>query len=253
MVARKLSRSILGCTLFIALWALVAGGGSPLIPSPVSVLKTLVQLTSDGRLASDMFASISRVAAGVLVALVFSILLCGVALASPFVSDVLSGPIEMLRPVPPIAMVPVAIMVFGVSNTSSVAIVAFGSFFPMWLANLNGIAAIRRAHIVAARSLGADTRRLLTDVVIPSVLPAAVHGLRLGVGMGWFSVVAAEMMGAPGGLGQGLQLYSMNMETTQLYAYILVIGLIGFAFNAVLVAAQHSVSRWQTQEGWRHV
>lgn len=253
MAAGKLSRSLLGCALFIALWALAAGAGSPLLPSPAAVLEALARLAGDGRLASDVGASMSRVAAGVAVALLIATLLCGVALVSPAVSDLLSGPLEMLRPVPPIAWVPVVIMTFGVSQASAVVIVALGAFFPMWLAGLQGVASIRRTHVLAARSLGADSRILLTDVVIPSTLPAALQGLRLGVGMGWFSVVAAEMMGAPGGLGQGLQLYSMNLETAQLFAYILVIGSIGFALNAMLAAAQRRVSAWQAREGWLQV
>jgi ABC-type nitrate/sulfonate/bicarbonate transport system permease component len=248
----KVVRSLLGCTVFVAIWALAAGGGTTLLPSPLNVLQALGNLAAEGRLWSDVLASALRVFAGIGLAAIISLSLLGMALVVPSLSDVFSGPIELLRPIPPIAWVPIGIAAFGASDRSAIAIVATGAFFPMWLGGISGIASIRRAHVLAARSLGAGSRHLLTGVVGPCVLPAGLRGLRLGVGMGWFSVVAAEMIGAPGGLGQGLQLYSMNLQTAQLYAYILTIGIIGYILNALILALQRRVCRWQETDGWRH-
>jgi ABC-type nitrate/sulfonate/bicarbonate transport system permease component len=141
-------------------------------------------------------------------------------------------------------------MIFGIGNGPAVAIVGLAALFPIWLGAQQGITQLRLPHFNAARSLGAGRWILLTDVVIPSVVPYVLHGLRIGVGLAWFSVVAAEMMGVPSGLGNGIQLFSLNLEIAPLYGYLLVIGVIGFLLNQLLamVAARRG---WWRFEGVR--
>lgn len=238
-------RPLLGCALLLVVWAVAAGFHPGLLPAPATVAEALVELARQGRLGADAWASISRVLVGVAIAATATIGLAIPAAVWPAFGDVLAGPVEVVRPVPPIAWVPLALMIFGAGADAAVAIVALGAFFPVWLATMKGLRQVRRPHLLAARSLGAGPRLLLTDVVVPSVLPHFLHGLRLGVGLGWFSVVAAEMMGVPHGLGQGVQLFGLNLELERLYAYILVIGGLGFAWNAVLLPLEHRAGHWQ--------
>ena len=116
-------------------------------------------------------------------------------------------------------------------------------FCPTWFGVLQGLKEVREQHLRAAYSLGCSRILLVTDVIVPSVLPYFVHGLRLGVGLGWFCVVAAEMMGASTGLGYGVQLSSLNLEMERLYVYLFVIGLIGLASNWLLLALDRQVTR----------
>jgi ABC-type nitrate/sulfonate/bicarbonate transport system permease component len=249
---RKLVRALCGCLVFILLWAGLSRTGAALLPSPLAVAEAFAGLAVQGQLARDVSASLYRVIAGVGMAFGLVLALTAVAMLSPAVSDFVSGPLELVRPVPPIAWIPLAIMLLGIGNASAIAIVALGAFFPMWLSALRGIAGVRRAHIMAARSLGARSRELLSDVIVPSWLPYGLHGLRLGVGMGWFSVVAAEMMGATMGLGQGVQLFSLNLQIAQLYAYIVTIGVLGFSLNHLLMTVERRSGRWQSLESWRN-
>jgi ABC-type nitrate/sulfonate/bicarbonate transport system permease component len=223
----------------------------PLLSSPAAVADALADLAAQGRLFADAAASTYRVLIGVSIALTLTVVLVAMAVLVRHLADIFSGPIELARPVPPIAWVPLAIMVLGVGDSSAAAIVAIGAFFPMWLSTIRGVAAIRHTHILAAQSLGARARHLAAYIVIPSVLPHALHGLRVGVGMGWFSVVAAEMMGASSGLGHGVQLFSLNLEIANLYAYIGSIGVLGFTFNILLVWLERKACAWHTAESWR--
>lgn len=248
----KALRPVAGCLIFLLVWHVAALEASAILPTPTAVIESLARLGAEGRLARDTAASLLRVSAGVAIAVLASLVMCGIALLSPASADVLSGPLEIARPVPPIAWVPVAIMVFGVSDGAAVSIVAAGAFFPIWISSMSGIAGIRRAHVLAARSLGARHWQLMLGVLVPSALPSALQGLRLGVGMGWFSVVAAEMMGAPGGLGQGIQLFSMNLQLARLYGYIAVVGCIGYILNALLLHVHRHATRWEHTERWRH-
>jgi ABC-type nitrate/sulfonate/bicarbonate transport system permease component len=244
--------ALLGCAFFVVAWAAAAELDLALLSSPAAVAGALVDLATRGRLFADAAASIYRVAIGVGIALVLTMTLAAMAILVPRLSDMLSGPIELARPVPPLAWVPLAIMVFGVGNSSAAAIVALGAFFPMWLSTIRGVAGIRHAHILTAMSLGARSPQLAAYIFIPSVLPHALHGLRVGVGMGWFCVVAAEMLGASSGLGHGVQRFSLNLEIANLYAYICLIGVLGFTFNILLVALERKVCAWHTTESWRN-
>lgn len=242
----------MGCAALVVAWACAATLEWELLSSPAAVAAAVVDLATQGRLFADVAASVYRVSIGVGIALVLTLVLAALAVVVPRLSDVLSGPIELARPVPPIAWVPLAILVFGIGNASAAAIVALGAFFPMWLSTVRGVASIRHAHILTAMSLGARAPHLAAYIIVPSVLPHALHGLRLGVGMGWFCVVAAEMMGASSGLGHGVQLFSLNLEIANLYAYICMIGLLGFSLNVVLLGLERRVCAWHTTESWRN-
>ena len=238
-------RPLVGCALGFLLWAGLAGQGSLLAPSPAEVVGSLVDLGLHGPLAEDALTSIWRVSAGVFVAAAAVATLLTVAALWPPFADYLQGPIEVIRPVPPIAWVPLAILMFGIGQDAAIAIVCLGAFFPLWLSALGGLRQVRRSHTLAARSLGAGPGLLLSDVILPSLAPTFLHGLRLAIGLGWFSVVAAEMMGVSSGLGHGIQLFSLNLEIDKLYAYILAVGVIGFTLNLGMTAMERSVGHWQ--------
>ncbi|WP_049976091.1 ABC transporter permease [Azospirillum sp. B506] len=237
---------IAGCLLAAALWGVCASVfDMVLLPPPSAVAMAMVEQAFHGGLGEDAWASSGRVLAGVCFAFsLTSVLVLAAALWPPF-ERIVSGPIELTRPVPPIAWTPLAIMALGVGPGAAVAIVTVGAFFPLWLSVARGLREVRKVHILAARSLGAGHARLLADVILPSILPYALHGLRLSTGFGWFSVVAAEMMGAPSGLGRGIQMSSLNLDVTNLYAYILTTGIAGFACDRALFAVERSVSHWR--------
>ena len=245
-VTPRSTRSFVGCIILLGFWFAAAAIGSPLLPSPLDVVASLAELAGKGILAEDTGASLYRVLCGVGIATALGCLLAALSFAWPPLSEFLSGPVELARPIPPIAWIPLAIMLFGTGNSSAVAIVGLAAFFPIWLGAQQGLDRLRSPHLRAARSLGAGRWILLTDIVVPSVAPYFLHGMRIGVGLAWFSVVAAEMMGARSGLGNGIQLFSLNLQIAPLYAYLLVIGGIGFMLNLMLSRAVDRVGWWQS-------
>jgi ABC-type nitrate/sulfonate/bicarbonate transport system permease component len=227
-------RGLAGIALFILIWEISADQNSLLLPSWIDILAQLKGELVDGRLPGDIKASVVRVAAGVALATFIAL---GLGVLSWFLKSLpqyLNGVVELIRPIPPIAWTPIAIVALGIGNRPAVAIVALGAFFPIWFGVLQGIREVEESHLRAAKSLGAKGLLVFTDIVVPSAIPYLVHGLRLGVGLGWFCVVAAEMMGASSGLGYGVQLSSLNLEMEKLYAYLLVIGIVGYLSNASL-------------------
>ena len=189
-------------------------------------------MLDDGRLWTDLIASLYRVFLGVVVGCAVAVILSFVAYAMPPIGKMLFGVTEVLRPIPPIAWTPVAILVFGVGDPPAIAIVAVGSFAPIWFTLLQGINSVREEHVKAARCLGAGQLGVFSRVAVPTVSPYFMAGLRLGAGVGWFCIVAAEMMGISSGLGQGVLLFSLNIEMEAVFVYLIVIGLVGAAINA---------------------
>lgn len=231
-------RPIVGLFIFVFLWTVFSSSNSLLLPPLEQVAITLINEVVDGRLVKDTIYSTARVLIGVGIATLISMIL---GLISGFWRNLpafLKGVVEILRPIPPIAWTPVAIIAFGIGNKPAVAIVALGAFFPIWFGVLQGISEVKAPHLRAARSLGSGRWLLLTDILIPSIFPYFIHGLKLGVGIGWFCVVAAEMIGASNGLGYGVQIFSLNLEIEKLYAYLLTIGVIGYLSQSLFSAVK---------------
>lgn len=244
MDRRERRLHLLGVLLLLLLWWWAASAWSTFVPSLPTVLDEGLALTREGTVLRDVAASLGRVLPGVGIALLAATILAVLSAVWRGLGALFDGALELLRPIPPIAWAPVAILAFGIGDAPAIAIVFLGAFFPIWLGMQQGFREVRSQHLLAARSLGAGRRLLLTDVVFPSVLPYALHGLRVGVGTGWFCVVAAEMMGAQSGLGHGVQLFSLNLELGRTYTYLVLIGCTGAAMNALLRALERRWARW---------
>jgi ABC-type nitrate/sulfonate/bicarbonate transport system permease component len=238
-------RAALGVLTALMCWLLFVPSDATSLPTLVKVALAFWRLAESGRLFDDAAASIVRVFFGVGISICLSLILAFVAVMHPPIVDYLSGLTELVRPVPPIAWTPIAVVSFGIGDYPAIAIVASGSFFPIWLGITRGLQEVRPAHLAAARSLGANKFRLIWEIFMPSVLPYAFHGFRLGTGLGWFCVVAAEMVGASSGLGFGIQLFSLNLEMEKLYAYIVCIGVIGFITNMILLDIDQRLNLWR--------
>lgn len=231
--------SILGLAIFFGAWWLWSG--SVLLPDLASILDQFGRLILKGRLLADVIASFGRVLAGLAIAISLGLALTLLTILCRPAGYAIYGITEMLRPVPPIAWTPIAISFAGIGNAPAIAVVALGAFAQIWFALIHAIDEVQWQHIWAARSFGATKAALIRHVYVPSMLPRFLAGLRLGVGIGWFSVVAAEMMGISSGLGHGVLLYSLNIEMEAVYAYVLTIGAIGFVANSVVLHASEAL------------
>lgn len=231
--------AVLGVASAAMLWWIWPG--DLLFPSLSSVVAKAVWMIGDGGLWQDLRASLHRVFVGVVLGTLIAATLALLAYSVRPVGRMLFGVTEVVRPIPPIAWTPVAILLFGVGDPPAIAIVAVGSFGPIWFSLLQGIENVREEHLKAARSLGSGRLGLLLRVVVPAVTPHFMAGIRLGVGVGWFCIVAAEMMGISSGLGQGVLLYSLNVEMEAVFVYLIVIGLAGATINALIAFLERIV------------
>ena len=236
---------LLGCVSLMAVWAVVPSHGDA-IPPLGDVLARGEAMLIHGRLGRDLAASLTRVALGSLIALGGAALFCGLAALRPL-RLLLLGPLELARPVPPIAWIPLMIVLFGIGEPSSVAIVTLAAFFPMALAVLLAFDDVDPDYVLAARTAGAGLLKLIRHIYAPAMTPTVIVGVRLGIGLGWFSVVAAEMVGTIGGLGYGIQVSALNLDMESFFVYLSLIAVSGFLMSAALRVIENAACPWKTR------
>ncbi|HEY8155622.1 MAG TPA: ABC transporter permease [Myxococcota bacterium] len=222
--------------LLIALWwGVVAVTGSAIFPTPWQVVTGGVELIEDGTLWEHIGASLLRVGTGFLLAVVIAVPL---GLWMGWVRgayDTLNPIFQMLRPISPIAWIPIAILWFGVGNASPIYLIFISSVFPMVVQTTAGVHTIERRYLRAAENFGVSRYTLFSRVVIPAVLPQIIVGMRIGLGVAWLVVVAAEMIALRSGLGY-LIIDSRNAGNRYdlVIAGMIIIGLIGLMLDGLM-------------------
>lgn len=230
--------SLAACLLF---WQLAANARLDLglfsftyVPTPAAVLDAAWQLAHSSKLLPHLASSLSRVFAGYLAAALLGVLLGLLIGRSKWAEDSLLPPLEVLRPIPAVAWIPLAILMFPSSELSMVFITFTGALFPILLNTVHGVEAVDPRLIASARSLGAGRLAILREVVLPGAAPSIVTGLAIGMGTSWFCLVTAEMISGQFGIGY----YTWESYVVQNYADIVVgmllIGLLGMGSSALV-------------------
>ena len=235
-IKKKLLHSLPSLAVMVVLvavwWIVVVQTESPIFPTPWQVVTGTLELADDGSLWDHIGASLVRVGSGFLLAMLFAIPL---GLWMGWVSGAYStlNPIfQMLRPISPIAWIPLAILWFGVGDVSPIFLIFLSSVFPMMVQTTAGVHTIERRYLRAAANFGVSRPVLFRQVVIPAVLPQIIVGMRIGIGVAWLVVVAAEMIALRSGLGYMI-MDSRNAGNRYdlVIAGMIIIGLIGLMLD----------------------
>ncbi|KIO48529.1 ABC transporter permease [Nitrosospira sp. NpAV] len=218
------------------------------VPSPAEVLAAARELLESQKMLSHLTASMSRVFSGFLGAAVIGIGLGLMIGRSRFAEDTLLPPLEMLRPIPAVAWIPLSILMFPSSELSMIFITFTGALFPILLSTIHGVEAVDARLIASARSLGSGRRAVFTEVILPAAAPSIFTGLSIGMGTAWFCLVTAEMIAGQFGIGY----YTWASYTIQNYADIVVgmllIGLLGMGSSVLVKKLGNRLMPWHASE-----
>ncbi len=201
------------------------------LPSPIDVLNAFASLFQNGTFVVDVYSSILRVFLGFLLGTLTGLILAALNSYSATMNKITSPWIEVLRPIPPLAWIPLSILFFGLGDKPAIFLVSLGSFFPVYTNAYDAIKKIPEKYLHTAKMMGVDTKLLLLDVIIPSTLPRIVTGLKIGLGISWMIVITAELVGATSGLGYFIELNRLLLQVDKVIVGMLVIGSIGFLMN----------------------
>jgi NitT/TauT family transport system permease protein len=219
---------------FIALWWLTATE-SLIFPTPPKVIDGVLELTREGTLIQHVTASLYRVTMGYGIAVLLAVPLGSAMGWFPSIEQALNPIIQLLRPISPIAWIPVAILWFGVSDRSPIFLIFLSSFFPVVVATAAGVGLVETQYIRAARNFGLSGVELYRRVIFPAALPQIITGMRVGLGVAWLVVVAAEMVAINSGLGYLIiDARNAGARYDLVVAGMVIIGIIGFFLDLVM-------------------
>ena len=242
---------MLALIVCLAIWQVsVRWSGTRVFPSPLEVQRGLVELAHRHVLWRDILDSLRRVTIGFGAAVLIGLPLGFLLGWNPAVHQTVNPVLQLLRPISPLAWVPVAIVLLGIGERAAIFLIFLGAFFPIVVSGVEGVVSVPAVYRRAGQNFGLSAAQLLRRVVFPSALPKVLVGLRIALGIAWLVVVAAEMVAVDSGLGY-LVLDSRNSGKRYdlVVGAMLIIGVIGLLLDLLLRSLENLNSvRW----GFRH-
>jgi len=249
---RALALRLGAIAAFLALWSLLSGAVvvfklfNPIfLPGPWLVLGNVLDMAVRGQLWIHLAATLERVALGFGAGAALGVVLGLAAGHLTPIRNVVEPLVELLRPIPPLAMLPMFIVWVGIGETSKVGFITYATFFPIFLTTVTGVRQIDPLLLRAAQSLGARGVGLFTRVILPAALPDILTGLRLGVALAFFVIVISEFIGAEHGLGYLINDGRNFFLVPQMLGAAVVLGLLGYAGNGLVRLLERRLTRWQ--------
>ena len=243
----KALRSIAIIAFALAVWEAVcrlAHVSPAILPPPSQVARKWWDYLVTGELPRDAVATLLRVAVG------FAI---GAGLALPLglwmgardrVYEIFNPLVQLLRPIPPIAYIPLAILWFGLGNPPAFFLISLGAFFPVLMNTIAGVRNVDGIYVRAARNLGAPGRTLFWRVLFPGAMPSILAGMRVGVGVAFIVVIVAEMIAVNSGLGYRILEAREYFWSDKILAGMISIGVIGLGIDTVMARINDRLLRW---------
>ncbi|MEV0806282.1 ABC transporter permease [Micromonospora sp. NPDC050200] len=237
--------NVLAIVLGIAGWAALAGAGVSGLPGPQSVAVRAGELLADGTLLTDAAASLRRVLIG------FTL---GSALAVPvgflmgwytLARGLIEPYIQFFRTIPPLAIIPLAIVLLGIEETPKIFVIFLAAFLSCVVATFQGVVSVDNTLINAARVLGAGDAVVFRRVVVPASTPFILVGMRVGLGAAWATLVAAELIAAQEGLGYRMQQAQIYYDLATIFVGLITIGVLGLIMDRLLLLAEKRLTGWQ--------
>lgn len=248
---RDLAASMALLAALIGLWWLAAQQGwvnRAFLPAPGDAMARLADGLWVGDLAAHTRATVGRMLGGWLLAGALGLAL-GVLIGSSDRARAWLQPMfEFLRPLPASAVLPLAIALFGLSGTMVLFVVAFGAMWPVLLATVHGLASVHPRLAEVADALQLSRGQVIAKIGLPHALPDILAGMRLSMTVSLIVSVVGEMIASQEGLGQAILLAARAFRASELFAGIALLGLIGFASNALLALADRRLLRWQRRD-----
>lgn len=246
--AWRLAQAALPWLLLLLAWSAIRASGlvsATFLPSPEQVFAEGWRQAASGELWVHLFASAARVVGGVLIgtamALPIGFLLGRLPMARLFGEPLL----HFFRALPPIALIPLVIVYFGIGESAKLIVLSLAAFFTAVIVLYDGIAQLPPIYVQVARTLGATEREVFTRIILPQTLPHLFTAMRLALGVAWATVVAAELIAAQHGLGAMIQIAASFFQIETIFLGIICIGVTALLMDRGLSALSTRMLRWQ--------
>lgn len=232
---------------FVLLWQGISQLGwinPQVLPSPWAVLTKWMEYLNSGELKYDLWESFYRVVVGVVLGGALALPLGLLMGASRHAYDYLNPLVQVLRPIPPIAYIPLAILWFGLGNPPAIFLISLGAFFPILMNTIMGVRSVDNIYVRAALNLGAKPYTMFTRVIVPAATPYILSGIRIGIGTGFICMIVAEMIAVNNGLGYRILEAREYFWSDKIIAGMFTIGLLGLAIDICVDKLNNYLLRW---------
>lgn len=232
----------------LGLWSAVGLSGvvpEAIFPAPWSVWSATVEMWQNGTLQKDLAKSLGRAAVGFSIGATLGVTLGLLTGRVALVRTLLNPFLNLLRPIPAIALVPVAIVWFGIGEGSKYFVVSYTVFLTVWFNTHHGMEYVPDIYLRASRSLGASRLREFLTVVLPAAAPHIFAGIRLGVALAFLSLVAAELSGASSGIGFRLQEARQYVRTDRMFSLLILLGILGAVADLIVHRIGKKLVHWE--------
>ena len=242
----RLKELIISIILFFTLWHILSLViNSPLPPDPFSIILVFSELISGIEIWAHILASLERTLLGFFLAVIVGSSLAYLLAFSPRIKRYVSPWIELLRSVPPLAWIPLAILWFGIGLGSAVFIIFLFAFFPMFTEVYFGIKSIPILYSRLSEIHQLSGFQRFIHITFPYTLPYLFSGLKIGIGLAWMSVIAAEMVSANEGLGYFIEISRVTLQIEQIIAVMMIIGIIGYLMHHIMCHLEKRLTSWR--------
>ena len=217
----------------------------PYLPPVSRILSSLSELIVSGRIVNHLMITLSRFLQGYLLAASIAVILGTVLGYFRLVHSLFEALIEFLRPMPSVAIIPVAILLLGISDAMIVAVTAYASLWPVLINTIDGVRYIERTLIDTGRTFGLNRRQILWLVVLPAAAPYIVTGLRISLSIALILVTTAEMIAGSKGLGFFILDEERSMNSGNMYAGVILVSVLGYLLNRLFVLGEGWTMNWR--------
>jgi ABC-type nitrate/sulfonate/bicarbonate transport system permease component len=219
------------------------------LPSPVAVWQSLVDIVRSGyggqTLGSDIFISCFRILIGFVGAVAIGVPVGLLMSRNKIVFDIIDPLLQFVRPVPPLAYIPLLVVWFGIGELPKAILILVGTIPVIIIGTISGVKSTPPLRISVARTLGASNAQIFRKVVLPSAMPEIFTAMRVGIGVAWTCLVAAELIAASSGLGWLVQFAGQALQVSIVIVGIVIIGLIGYAMELVIRKIENLIVPWR--------
>ncbi|WP_245982652.1 ABC transporter permease [Trinickia fusca] len=236
----------------VLLWQAVSMAGifpSFALPSPVAVWQSFVEILRSGyggqSLISDILISCFRIAIGFVGAVLIGVPIGLLMSRNKVVFDIIDPLLQFVRPVPPLAYIPLLVVWFGIGELPKAILILVGTIPVIIIGTMSGVKSTPGLRIAVARTLGASNAQIFRKIVLPSALPEIFTAMRVGIGVAWTCLVAAELIAASSGLGWLVQFAGQALQVGVVIVGIVIIGLIGYGMELVIRKIENLVVPWR--------
>lgn len=246
--AERIAFGVLGAATLVTAWYLIAVtevAGEGLVPRPDEVIQAMWTGFTGADLMFDIRVSLTRVTIGVTVGCLLALPVGFLLAWYPRIRATVDPLINFFRALPPIALIPLVIVYFGIGEFARISILVYASFFAAVVVLYEGISAIDPIYVRAARALGANSWEVFYRCVIPAAIPHLFTAVRVALGVSWATLVAAELIAATRGLGAAIQDAGNFFRVPDIYVGIILIGIAAVVMDYLLKLIQERATRWQ--------